>query len=361
MRYRWATLAVAAVMAAVIRSALPVPVAGQAPGSSATPWSPPRTAWGHPDLQGVWNYNSNTPLERAAEFGNRLFLTDEEFAQREKATAERQVKLDNRPPAALSPEGPGGAGGNYNRFWGEYPRTLRQTSLIIDPQDGRLPSYTPEAEKWYADVKQRRQGIELDAPTPGGFVEDLGPRGHYTRCILGFNEGPPMTALTAAQNPNVQIFQSPDHVVLLNEMIHSARVVPLDGRAHLPSGIRQWLGDSRGGWEGNTLLVTTTNFTDIVTDIGGPLARATATRPFGMGMTLVERFTRTAADELLYQFTIHDPRWYTAPWTAQAPMARSQERLFEYACHEGNYSLPTILAGARDREKAAGQDAAGRR
>ena len=185
----------------------------------------------------------------------------------------------------------------------------------------------------------------MDAPTPGGFVEDLGPRGLFTRCIVGFNSGPPMAP--CCYNENVQIFQTPDHVVLLNEMVHNARVVPLNGRSQLSQHIRQWTGVSRGRWEDDTLVVTTTNFTDEVFDFG-------RMRPLGTGLTLVERFTRTAADTVLYSFRINDPAWYTAPWTAQLPMAPSEGPLYEYACHEGNRSMPNILAGATEEPTDGG-------
>ena len=298
-----------------------------------------RTAWDDPDLQGVWNYTVDTPLNRPPEFAGRVELTLEEAAAREAQTARTRHARDNRPAAtAAGPEGLEGAGGNYNRFWTDAKRTAPQTSLVVDPPDGRVPPLTPAAERWYADVERTREGVDMDAPTAGGFVEDLGPRGLFTRCILGFNSGPPMSP--CCYNENVQIFQTPDHVVLLNEMVHSARIVPLDGRAHLPPGIRQWLGDSRGRWEGDTLVVTTTNFTDQVYDFG-------RMRAGGTGLTLVERFTRTAADELEYRFTIDDPAWYNAPWTVQLPMVPTGGPLYEYACHEGNHSMINILEGAR--------------
>jgi hypothetical protein len=281
-------------------------------------WTIPRTGWGDPDLQGVWSFSADTPLNRPAEFEGRAFLTDEEAAHRLAFTAQLRF---NR----------------YNRFWTDPKRTSKQTSLVVDPPDGRVPPLTPEANHWYAEVERLRAGTPLDAPTPGGFVQDLGPRGLFTRCILGFNSGPPMAP--QSYNENVQIFQTPNHVALLNEMVHSVRIIPLDGRPQLPKTIRQWVGDSRGRWDENTLVVTTTNFTDQVFDFG-------RTRPRGSGLILVEKFTRTADDTVLYQFTITDPVWYTSPWTAQLPMAPSSGPLYEYACHEGNHSMPNILAGA---------------
>ena len=310
-----------------------------APNEAAGQAAAGRTAWGDPDLQGVWNYSVDTPLNRPVEFERRVELTLEEAAEREQVTARRRHARDNRAAATeAGPAGLEGAGGNYNRFWTDSKRTAPQTSLVVDPADGRVPPLTPAAERWYADVERTRQGVDMDAPTPGGFVEDLGPRGLFTRCILGFNSGPPMSP--CCYNENVQIFQTPDHVVLLNEMVHSARIVPLDGRPRLAAGIRQWLGDSRGRWEGDTLVVTTTNFTDAVYDFG-------RMRPRGTGLTLVERFTRNADDTLAYRFTIDDPAWYTARWTAQLPMVPTGGPLYEYACHEGNHSMTNILEGAR--------------
>lgn len=350
MRCRWIIAMGIAAMVAASEWVDPARVTGQAQTSSTKPWTPPRTGWGHPDLQGVWNYASDTPMERPAEFGNRAFLTDEEVAKRAQATIERRFKQDNRQSAVeAGPAGLEGAGGNYNRFWTDHPRASRQTSFVIDPPDGKIPPHTPAAKRSYAELEKIRKGIDLDAPTPGGFVEDLGPRGLFTRCILSFNSGPPMTP--CCYNENVQIFQTPDHVVLLNEIVHSTRIIPLDGRPHVSQAIRQWMGDSRGRWENNTLVVTTTNFKDIVFDVGG------RTRPNGEGLILVERFTRAADDTLQYQFTINDPAWYTAPWTAQIPMLKTPERLFEYACHEGNYSLINILAGARAKEQKAASEA----
>ena len=320
----------------------------------------PRTPWGHPNLQGVWNFTMNAPLERPAEFGERTVLTEEEVAQRAQADVQQRFDQDNRTPA-IEAEPRNGEVGGYNRFWTDLRRVPTQTSLVVDPSDGRIPPLTAEAMEWHAEQQVIRRGVSMDAPTPGGFVEDLGPRGLFTRCILGFNSGPPM--VPTLYNANVQIVQTPDLVALFNEMVHSVRIVPLNGRPHLSQDIRQWMGDSRGRWEDDTLVVTTTNFTEQVFDpSNGPRRRdgdpttpaaeriemlGGRMRPHGTGLTLVERFTRTADDTLLYRFTMNDPAWYTAAWTAQLPMVRSTEPPYEYACHEGNHSMPNILAGAR--------------
>lgn len=329
MSYRYASWCLPAVVIAVAIGA-PVPLSGQASGAAV---SAARTAWGHPDLQGVWNFTTNTPLERPQEFGNRKILTDEEVVKQEERA--RQSRLD-RPPREGDP-------GTYNTFWTDLPRVTRQASMIVDPPDGRLPPLTPEAQRIQAALTEARRGVDDDAPTPGGWLREIGPHGLSVRCIVGFNAGPPMTG--RSYNANVQVFQTPEHVVLVNEMIHSARIIPLDGRPRLSSAIRQWSGDARGRWEGNTLVVETTNFAGIVSDF-------TNDRPAGPTARLIERFTRADADTLLYQFTIDDPSWYARPWTAEIDMIRSSQPLYEYACHEGNYSVPNILSGARAREKA---------
>ena len=322
------SLAVALIAAPAIAQ-----TAGERAGTS------PRTAWGDPDLQGVWDFSSNTPLNRPEEFGDRLLLTDEEAAERHQNRIAARDQQDNNPAR-------NGDTGTYNRFWTDNPRETRQTSLVVDPPNGRVPALTSAAQRRFDTLAAARVGVDDDAPTPGGFVEDLGPRGLFVRCLMGFNSGPPMKP--QSYNQNVQIFQTPDHVVLLNEMVHSSRVVPLGDRAAIAGGIQQWLGSSRGRWEGDALVVTTTNFRDTVFD---PDRQGGGHRPGGSGLVLEERFTRTADDTLTYEFTMTDPAWYTAPWTARLTMARSDQPLYEFACHEGNYGLYNILAGALREEQ----------
>ena len=223
-----------------------------------------------------------------------------------------------------------------------------QTSLVIDPPSGRVPALVSVAQAKADALREHREGIDPHAPTYGGFVDDLGGGMFAVRCILGFNSGPPMTP--GGYNQNVQLFQTPDHVVLLNEMVHSSRVIPLDGREHISDNVRQWMGDSRGHWEGNTLVVETTNF-----------LRETS---FRNGVTtsdlkLVEKFTRTDAGTLLYDVTVEDPNTWSRPWSYRIPMRANDMPIFEYACHEGNYGLENILAGALEKE-AAMDAAAGR-
>ena len=314
--------------------------AGQSPAQTKKASAParsskvPRAADGHPDLQGVWNFSTATPLERPSELGGKPVLNDEEAAEFEQQEAAK-ADHDKNPPADIV--------GNYNEFWYDGNKKVvgtKRTSLIVDPADGRLPPLTAEAQRKDAAAAEARRGVGRNEPTPGGWIDDLGPGGLQVRCILGFNSGPPMTP--AAYNQNVELFQTRQNVVILNEMIHNARIVPLDGRPH--GQLRQWVGDSRGHWEGETLVVDTTNFLRETAFLAGKTTQ---------NLHLIERFTRVDADTLLYEFTVDDPTVWTRPWTAQIPMARSEQHMYEYACHEGNYALPGILGGARAKEKSA--------
>jgi hypothetical protein len=317
-------------------SLVPILVTAQVPSSPATTTAktPPRTPWGAPDLQGIWDFRTVTPLERPKDLAGKEVLTDQEAAEFETQAAVRNDRDRNVPAGNV---------GDYNQFWydrGTQVAESRRTSLIVDPPDGSIPALTPEAQKKREAAAEARRGIGGDVPTPGGWVHDLGPGGLRVRCILGFNSGPPMTP--SAYNNNVQLFQTPGYVVLLNEMIHDARIIPLDGRPH--GNLRQWAGDSRGRWQGDTLVVDTINFRAPTLMTTGELSA---------NLHLVERFTRVDADTLLYEFTVEDETMWTRPWTVQIPMRKSEEPLYEYACHEGNYGLYNILAGARAQEQAA--------
>ena len=293
----------------------------------------PQTAWGVPDLQGNWDFRTITPLQRPEDLGDQAFLTEEEASQREQSAVDRAVRLwktDARRTEA------GGNVGGYNNFWMDQGTNIvgtRRTSLIVDPPNGRLPEVT-------------EAGRERAAAGRGSFSSDLAASfvdlSNSDRCILGFNAGPPITP--GGYNQNMQLFQTPDHVVLLTEMVHTVRVVPLDGRPVLDDGLRQLSGDSRGHWEGETLVVETTNF-----DAKRGWRGSTPT------MRLVERFTRVDADTLHYEFTVTDPDTWVAPWTVQLPMRRNELQLFEYACHEGNYAMEAMLGGARADERSAAQ------
>jgi hypothetical protein len=311
------------------------PVVAQRTAAAATP----RTPDGRPDLQGVWSFATLTPLERPRELADKAVLTAEEAAAFERAQIQRQNK-DNRSAQARQD-----VEGAYNNFWWDYGTKVvgsRRTSLIVDPPDGRIPPLTPEAQK--RATGPRRPPI-TERVVLGAVVDGPEDLGLSERCILGFSSGPPI--LSNAYNNNLQILQTRDSVVIHTEMIHEARVVPLDGRPHLPQNLRLWLGDSRGRWEGNTLVIETTNFNDKSSFSGSIIARGGSTS----NMHLVERFTRVADDTLLYEFTVTDPATWTRPWTVQLEMTRTSERIFEYACHEGNYSMPNMLKGARAVEQ----------
>ena len=327
MRHR--VLASMCVVAGVV-SLSALPVAAQ---------TAPRTAWGQPDLRGIWDFRTITPLQRPESLAEQEFLTEEEAANLEQEVLDRNADLANRP--ALRTEvtesvdrGADGAPGFYNNFWldrGTRAVGTRRTSLIIDPPNGRIPDLTASGQRTADARRAYRQEHPADS-----WVD----RSAYDRCILGFNAGPPITP--GGYNQNLHLFQTPDHVVLVTEMVHTVRVVPLDGRPALSDGVRQWSGDSRGHWEGETLVVETSNFND--------QRRWRGSTP---NMKLVERFTRIDADTLEYEFTVTDPETWTTPWTAQIPMRRNDLTLFEYACHEGNHSMEGILAGARAQERAA--------
>ncbi len=310
----------------------------------------PRTPWGAPDLQGVWDFRSLTPLERPADLADKAFLTEEEAAELEQNALARNEELLNRPARRTDvtdsvDRGEDGAPGFYNNFWldgGTSPVETRRTSLIVDPPNGRKPAMTAAAQQRQSEIARERRGIGMHAPTPGGWIEDFGNEGLQLRCITGFNSGPPMTP--GGYNQNVQLFQTPDQIVLLNEMNHNFRVIPLDGRP--ATGLPQWTGESRGHWDGDTLVVETSNF-----------LRETS---FSSGQTdeylqLTERFTRVSSSTLMYEATVDNPTVWETPWTYEIPMQWNDQPLYEYACHEGNYGLYNILAGARAEEAAAAQ------
>ena len=327
MRHR--VLASMCVVAGVV-SLSALPVAAQ---------TAPRTAWGQPDLRGVWDFRTITPLQRPESLAEQEFLTEEEAANLEQEVLDRNADLANRP--ALRTEvtesvdrGADGAPGFYNNFWldrGTRAVGTRRTSLIIDPPNGRIPDLTASGQRTADARRAYRQEHPADS-----WVD----RSAYDRCILGFNAGPPITP--GGYNQNLHLFQTPDHVVLVTEMVHTVRVVPLDGRPALSDGVRQWSGDSRGHWEGETLVVETSNFND-----------QRGWRGSTTNMKLVERYTRVDADTLDYEFTVIDPETWTSSWTVSIPMRRSLNPMYEYACHEGNHSMDGILAGRRAEERAA--------
>ena len=312
---------------------MPVAVVGMlALPALAVAQSAPQTAWGTPDLQGVWDFRTITPLERPEELGDQAFLSAEEAANLEREATDRNERLLNQDARRTDT---GGNVGAYNNFWMDRGTNIvgdRRTSLIVDPPNGRIPSVTDAGE-----VRRTRVG-SFNVEIPESYT-DLS---NADRCIMGFNAGPPITP--GGYNQNMQLFQTPDHVALVTEMVHTTRVVPVDGGPVLDYSVRQWSGDSRGHWEGDTLVVQTVNFQN---------HDAYSTwRGSSTDMKLVERFTRRDADTLLYEFTVSDPSTWTSPWTAQHRMQRNDQPMFEYACHEGNYSMEAMLGGARAVERA---------
>jgi len=310
MNYQFAALIGAAAIA----------IAGQA--------TSPR-GFGERDLQGIWTNATVTPLERPAEFAGKEFLTEAEAAAFEKRARDRN-DADRREGDAEADLATG-----YNDLFWERGRSVvstRRTSLVVDPPDGRIPPLTPEAQRKAAARAEARRLRPADGP------ED---RSLDDRCIVRGTSGPPM--LPAGYSNNYQIVQSADSVAILVEMIHDARIIPIDAvnaRPHLSGNIRQLTGDPRGRWEGRTLVVETTNFTD--------------RRPFrgsGGHLRVTERFTRADATTLLYRFTVDDPETFTRPWSGEIPMKKIVGPIFEYACHEGNYSMAYILSAARHEER----------
>jgi hypothetical protein len=286
---------------------------------------------GRPDLEGVWNSATATPLERPVELKDKAFFTPDEAARWEREFAERNA--EPAPEDAAKRRGTG----TYNTFYREFGthtvKTLR-TSIVIDPSDGRIPPLTPAA----AELKRRRIERQRAFENP----EELGLQ---DQCLSFSTAGPPM--LPYSYNSNYQIVQTADAIVIHAEMIHDARVIHLDGRPHLPASVRSWMGDSIGRWEGNTLVVDTTNFNDG----GGFYGDAGGNFGWDRNLHLVERFSLYDADTLLYQFEIDNPTAFTRPWKGELTMARTTGNIYEFACHEGNYSLTNILRGYRATER----------
>jgi hypothetical protein len=303
----------------------------------------PRTPWGDPDLQGVWDYWTFTPLERPSEFAGKAVLSDAEVGQLAQRLREQTVAGDATRPRSGDP------GAYSQEAWTDRARAtvLKQTSLIVDPPDGKIPPLTPQAEKAAEahrasgghPVRMRTDGVGADAPEDRGLSE---------RCLLGFSTGPPFQP--GGYNNNVQIVQTPGHVMLLLEMNHDARIVPMDRRPHLPGELRSWLGDSRGRWEGNTLVIETTNFTPKVASFSARRGASGFELGSGEHLRLVERLTRVDARTLQYEFTVNDQTTFTRPFTGRFPMNFSDQQIYEYACHEGNYGLIHILQGARSEK-----------
>jgi hypothetical protein len=330
--------AVTAALVAFTFSVGAPPTAGQAlspaakPAKEAKSWTPPRTPDGAPDLEGVWTNNTATPLQRPKNLVGKEFYTQAELEALVKGEKDRLAKNEEegRPTEPGTAEDVHYDFSEYGLDRGQSKLVWNQrTSIIVGP-DGRIPPLTPEARQRLAERRAKEKGHEFDGP-------ESRPLG--ARCLARANVGPPL--LPTAYNSNLQIVQGPGYVVIETEEIHDARLIPTDGRRHVPSTIRQWMGDSVGHWEGKTLVVDTTNFTDL--------------NPFegAQNLHVVERLTRVDDQTILYQFTVEDPGMWTKPWSGELPISRIQGQLYEYACHEANYGLANTLRGARVAEEEA--------
>ena len=317
-----------AMVSALTVSMVVAPAAGQS-GKSTFPRMPD----GKPDIQGTFTFSTITPLQRPEALAGKDVLTAEEKAAFE-ASENKRLNRDlfdpekGAPSAGYAPRSQGGVL-SYNEFWYERGSQMtddRRTSLIVDPPDGRIP----------LTAAARARMAARTATSNSGAVDSYEELSLTDRCILGFNSGPPM--ISSTYNNNLQIVQTPDHVLIFNEMIHSARIIPTDGRPH--GTLPQWTGDSRGRWEGDTLVVDTINF-----------RRETSLPGSTAGTHVVERFTRVDPQTIRYEFTVTDPAAYTRPWTVVMPLRAVDELLYEYACHEGNYGLRGILSGVRAKER----------
>jgi hypothetical protein len=311
--------------------------AGPAPAPAAKPYTAPRNSFGQPSFEGAWANNNATPLQRPPQWADKEFLTDAELEAVKSSVRELEKDGDalfgdelivDAVEGKQKPQSHDTQTGNYNAFWLPPREFERRTSLVIDPPNGRIPPQTPEAQARRAALAEQRRLHPADGPANRGLSE---------RCITF---GVPR--LTAAYSSVFQVVQSPNEVVFVMETIHDARVIPLDGRPHLSSSLPQWDGNSRGHWEGDTLVVDTTGFSPKSDMMGS-----------STGLHLVERFTRVAPDVLQYDVTMSDPSTWTQPWTVRLSLKQSNEPLLEYACHEGNLGMFGILAGARKQEADA--------
>ena len=345
MRYRVPGLPGAAVAVCAVVWLAPPPAAAQQP---AADWEAPRTPWGDPDLQAIWNNATITPLERPAELADQAFLDAAEVAALERQAQDR-VDRENAPTVRSGPLPAGGNVGAYNSYWTEQStsvvRTMR-TSLVTDPPDGRLPPLTPAALARITSPAALRLTDVQQGRAPAAGPEEMGLS---ERCL--WYRGIP--SLPTGYNNNYHFLQTPEAVLILQEHIHDLRVIHLDGRPHLPPGVRQFAGSSRGRWDGDTLVVETTNLREPFIRRWARPEHSLARGRLSESARVIERFTRTGPDTLDYQFTIDDPETWTRPWSGALPYARADGPMFEFACHEGNYGLLNILTGSRAEEAAA--------
>jgi hypothetical protein len=293
--------------------------------------SVPRTPDGKPDLQGAWSFANVTPFERPAALGEKATLTETELEQIEEQAAANSKQDEKRQRGTAAD-----VNRAYNDFWydrGTRAASTRQSSIVVDPPNGRVPALTADAQQ---RASTRAAARKQRGPADGPEDRSLGER-----CILGFNAGPPFAP--SAYNNNIQVTQTKDYVVVMTEMVHDARIVPLDGRKHLAAAVRPWMGDSRGHWEGDTLVIETTNFSE-----------KNLYRNATPNLKLVERFSRLDADTLIYEFTLNDPATWAVPWTGRVPLEKLDGAIYEYACHEGNLGMEGILKGTRAEETTGG-------
>ncbi len=316
-------------------------VAGACPGQQK--WTPPKTSWGDPDLQGTWTSDDlrDVPFERPAQFGTRRYLTDEELAERAKAVDADQTEIVGkgiRPNRGYWARQQGVNAAAAPAYFQEFSRrATRLTSLVVDPPDGRVPALTKEAQELRAKVNAVRNRRP----------ESWEDRSMYDRCIT---RGVTGSIFPVIYGNGTQIVQAPGVVAIRYEMIHETRIIPLDRSPHAPSGLRTNMGDARGHWEGNTLVVETTNFLGGRNGVGG---NGNGAAPYSEDLKLVERFTRADAKSIRYEVTVDDPKTYTAPWTVAFPITHEDGyQIFEYACHEGNYAMHNLLSAARAEDKA---------
>jgi hypothetical protein len=324
------------VTASVLAVAAP-PAIGQTESSQSGQWTVPRTADGHPDLQGVWANNSATPLERPESLAETATLTEEQVAELSQRAAElfngeTDAAFGDSVFAAALAQSQGYTSsdtgtGNYNQFWLVDREFESRTSLVIDPPDGQVPSLTSVAETRTDDRRSHVREHPADSYTD---------RNNSDRCIT---YGVPR--IRAGYNSYFQVVQTNDHVAIFKELIHDIRIIPLDGRPHLSESVRQWMGDSRAHWEGDTLVIETTNYSDKSNFMGS-----------SENFTLVERLTRVAPDTLDWELTFSDQTHWTRPWTALISLKKSEDAVFEFACHEGNHAMTGILGGHRAEERA---------
>ena len=339
----------------------PLSVAGQ-----DSEWIVPRTPWGDPDLMGTYTNKTITPVQRPADLADREFLTEEEMATIEQERIERNERLLHTPrertgvggkKVRRDHESPVAAVGFYNNFWLDWgTKPTGRTSLLIDPPNGRIPPVTPEFERYQAQRRSEQllaKGDPEQWPASGsGWAGSWMDFQLNDRCIV-WSAGPPM--MPGPYNNTYVIAQTPDYVAIRVEMIHETRLIPLDGRPHLPSSIRQYLGDMRGRWEGDTLVVETTNIKRTEGDPGAQgndqiELRASNDRTDDT-IRAIERFTRVDEDTITYHFTIEDPSRWIQPFSGEFPFVRTEDDLYEYACHEGNYSMSLMLEGQRALER----------